>query len=589
MPQRNALQGHPVSPGLAVGPVHVIGDRPDAVPLWTISAEEIEAETQRLQGAIKFVSDEIGMQQKLLRAQVGEQDAAIFGMQRVILQDPRALEQIQAQIQEQRINAESAVQGLIQRLSDTLSRLEGGGARGAAADFSEPWKRVLDALLQREREAILSGDDKVVLAAADLTPRVATYLDRSRLLAIVTESGGRFSHGAVLARSLGIPCVIGLPNLLARLQQDMHIAVDGNEGRVQLAPGPEDLEEFHRRQKRFDSRRAALQAEAPLPGRTADGLALSVLANIEGVRDLETFDLASCEGVGLFRTEFLYMERTQFPSEEEQYRVYRRVLERMRGRPVTMRLLDIGGDKQLPYFKTPREANPALGWRGIRISLEWRDLLRVQLRALLRASPAGDLRILIPMVGSIHEIREIHAVFDQLRNELQGQGYEVSASVPVGAMIEVPSALILIEQVLAEVDFVSVGTNDLVQYLLAVDRDNARVAHLYDPHHPAVLTALARIADASRAAGKRCAVCGDLAGDPIMSLVLLGLGFDSVSVAPHFQLEIKYAVRQFGRPAIEELARSALASRSSGDLRKLLSEARSHLYDRPAAGSKPGP
>ncbi|TAJ12597.1 MAG: phosphoenolpyruvate--protein phosphotransferase, partial [Planctomycetota bacterium] len=450
MPHRPALQGHPVSPGLAAGPVHVIGDRPDAVPLWTVPVDEIEAEIQRLHGAIKFVSDEIGTQQKLLRAQVGEQDAAIFGMQRVILQDPRALEQIEAQVREQRINTETAVQALIQRLSDTMSRLEGGGVRGAAADFSEPWKRVLDALLQREREAILSGDDKVVLAAADLTPRVATYLDRSRLLAIVTESGGRFSHGAVLARSLGIPCVIGLPNLLARLQQDMFVAVDGNEGRVQLAPGADELVEFRTRQKRFESRRASLQADARLPARTSDGLALTVCANIEGARDLETMDLASCEGVGLFRTEFLYMERTQFPSEEEQYRVYRRVLERMSGRPVTMRLLDIGGDKQLPYFKTPREANPALGWRGIRISLEWRDLLRVQLRAMMRASTGGDLRILIPMVGSIHEIREIHAVFDELRRELTSQGYEVAANVPVGAMIEVPSAMLLIEHVLAE-------------------------------------------------------------------------------------------------------------------------------------------
>lgn len=587
MPNRPALQGHPVSPGLAAGPVHVIGDRPDAVPLWTVPAEEVEGEIQRLHGAIKAVSDEIGAQQKLLRVQVGEQDAAIFGMQRVILQDPRALEQIEAQVREQRINTESAVQALIQRLSDTMSRLEAGGLRGAAADFSEPWKRVLDALLQRERETILSGNEKVVLAAADLTPRVATYLDRSRLLAIVTESGGRFSHGAVLARSLGIPCVIGLPNLLARLQQDMFVAVDGNEGRVQLAPGKEELAEFQTRQTRFESRRAALRAEAGLPARTSDGFALTVCANIEGARDLETFDLASCEGVGLFRTEFLYMERTQFPSEEEQYRVYRRVLERMSGRPVTMRLLDIGGDKQLPYFKTPREANPALGWRGIRISLEWRDLLRVQLRALMRASIGGDLRILIPMVGSIEEIREIHAVFDELRRELSSQGYDVAPNVPVGAMIEVPSAMLLIERVLAEVDFVSVGTNDLVQYLLAVDRDNARVAHLYDPHHPAVVEALARIALAARSAGKSCSVCGDLAGDPVMALVLLGLGFDMVSVAPHFQLEIKYAVRKFERASIEELTRRALGARTSSELRNVLSAARSHLYDRPAAAAKP--
>jgi phosphotransferase system enzyme I (PtsI) len=583
MPQRPALVGHAVSPGLAVGPVHVIGDRPDAVPLWTIAPDEIDGEIQRLHTAVRNVSEDIAVQQKLLRAQVGEQDAAIFGMQRVILQDPRALKEIETQVREQRINAESAVQALIRRLSETMSRLEGGGTRGAAADFSEPWKRVLDALLLRDREVILSGKERVVLAAADLTPQVATYLDRSRLLAVVTESGGRFSHGAVLVRSLGIPCVIGLPNLLARLQQDMLVTVDGGEGCVQLQPSEEELADFRQRQQRFESRRATLQQQAAEPACTPDGLSIAVYANIEGVRDLDTFDLNHCEGVGLFRTEFLYMERTQFPSEEEQYRVYRRVLERMRGRPVTMRLLDIGGDKQLPYFKTPREANPALGWRGIRISLEWRDLLRVQLRAMLRASPGGDLRILIPMISSVQEIREVHAVFDELRRELQHQGYAVAPNVPVGAMIEVPSALILLEQVLSEVDFISVGTNDLVQYLLAVDRDNARVARLYDPQHPAVLAALAQIASIARNAHKAASVCGDLAGDPVMALVLLGFGFDSVSVAPHFQLEVKYAVRQLGRAAIEQLAQRTLAQRSPGDVRNILSEVRSRLYDRPAS------
>jgi phosphotransferase system enzyme I (PtsI) len=249
-----------------------------------------------------------------------------------------------------------------------------------------------------------------------------------------------------------------------------------------------------------------------------------VQVNVESVRDLDTFAGEHTDGIGLLRTEFLYLERNEFPSEEEQYRLYRRVLERMEGRPTTLRLLDIGGDKPLPYFQTPQEANPALGWRGIRITLRWRDLLRVQLRALLRASTAGDLRILMPMISSLEEVREVRALFDEVRAQLGDQGYATADDVPVGAMIEVPSALLDIERIVREVEFVSVGTNDLVQYLLAVDRDNPWVSSLYDPHHPAVVRALEQVAVVAGAEKKSCSGCGEFASDPAVARLLFGLG-----------------------------------------------------------------
>jgi phosphotransferase system enzyme I (PtsI) len=581
MPARPSIHGVSVSPGLACGPVHVIGARPDVVPVWTVATEQVAGEIARVAAGQRFVADELALREKMVRVQAGEKEAEILGMQRMILQDPRAQRDLESAIREQRVNAETAVQMLIEKLSRTMRGLEGESSRGFAADFSDPWHRVLDFLLQRDREELQAIEERVVLAAADLTPQAATFLPRERILAVITESGGRFSHGAVLVRSLGIPCVIGVPNLLARLRQGMTVTVDGGEGEVQLEPGPAEQAEFDRRQQRYRERRAALGEHASRPARTADGAGFHVMANIEGVRDLETFDPSWSDGVGLFRTEFLYMERTQFPSEEEQHRVYRRVLERMAGRPVMMRTLDIGGDKQLAYFKTPRENNPALGWRGIRISLQWRDLLRVQLRAMLRASIAGDLRILLPMVSSLSEIEETHAIFDAVKADLIEEGYEVQAHIPVGVMVEVPSLLLTLEHVLPYVDFVSVGTNDLVQYLLAVDRDNAWVAKLYDPQHPAVLVALRQVALAARAAAKPCSVCGDMAGDPATAVLLFALGYESVSVAPHFLPEIKYALGRVTTEVARSALRDALHASSSDGVRKVLSALRSRLYDRP--------
>jgi phosphotransferase system enzyme I (PtsI) len=300
--------------------------------------------------------------------------------------------------------------------------------------------------------------------------------------------------------------------------------------------------------------------------------------NIESIHDLDTFDVAWTDGVGLLRTEFLYMEKREFPSEEEQYRLYRRVVEHLRGRPVTIRTLDIGGDKQLDYFRMPPERNPALGWRGLRVSLQWPDLLRVQLRAAMRASSRGNLRVLLPMVSSVDQLEEALAIFDSLRLDLDEQGYAIPDDVPLGVMVEVPSAIFNLRSFLAEIDFVSVGTNDLVQYLLAVDRDNSWVAKLYEPHDPSVFHALREVANVSREFGKPCSVCGDIASDPLIALVLLGLGYDSVSVAPHFVPEIKYLLRRTTLARAKELAAAVTSERRGKDVRKLLRETRRELY-----------
>jgi phosphotransferase system enzyme I (PtsI) len=574
------VQGIAVAPGLALGPVHVVRARPDVVPTWVVRDDEVDAEWTRLSQAIRRVTRALERHQESARQHAGEKDAGIFAVHRMILQDPGAEHELERAIRDSRRNAEAAVQALVERLRRTMSGLEGDFVRAYAADVSEPWSAVLDDLLQRDRETLASKEERVVLAAAELTPAVVTFLARERILAIVAESGGRFSHGAVLARSFGIPCVIGVPNLLTRLEQNLLVLVDGDSGAVDLKPDARCEAEFVERCRRRVVARAALAQHAAEPAITPDGRAIAVQVNLESVHDLASFDPGHTDGVGLLRTEFLYMERREFPSEEEQLKLYRKVIEAMQGRPVTIRTLDIGGDKQLPYFKTPRELNPALGWRGIRVTLEWRELMRVQMRAILRASAFGDVRVLLPMITSLEEVEAVREVFEDTRAKLLAKGHAVAQDIPVGVMIEVPSTLWILDELLAAVDFISVGTNDLIQYLLAVDRDNALVASMYDPYHPAIMRVLAWIARAAQRSGKPVGICGEIAGDEAMALALLGFGFDSLSAAPHFLGELRQAIRRTSWAEAQELARTIEAAKSPGAVRALLGRAQDNLHRR---------
>ena len=578
MTQPRIINGVAVCPGLALGPVHVVRASRDMAPSWSLRQADVETEVARLGQALREAGEEMGRRQRVAAAQAGEKDAQIFAVHRMILQDPAALGQVEATIRRERINAEAAVQGMIDRLVSALDKLEGNSVRGYGADLADPWYSVLEALALRERAQMEIMDRAVVVAATALTPHVVTYFERRRVLAVIAETGGRFSHAAVLARAFGVPCVVGLPELISRLVPDMLVAVDGSRGVVQLEPGPEQVRQFEEQRLRLEDRRQALKEEASLPAVTTDGATLGVQVNIESLRDLEFLDTSHSDGLGLVRTEFLYMERPQFPSEEEQYGLYKRLVDHMGALPVTLRTLDIGGDKRLPYFKTPEEINPALGWRGLRVSLEWQDLLRVQLRAALRAGFGHDLRILLPMVSSLEEIQQARVIFDGVRATLVAQGLPVPEDVPVGMMVEVPSVLFCLDALARHVDFLSVGTNDLVQYLLAVDRDNPWVARLYEPYHPAVMHALARVAEVARAAGKPVSVCGDIADDPAVALLLLGMGYDSVSVAPHFPPEIRYAVRRTSLREAQALVRQVLAQESVQGVRGLLSEFRDRLH-----------
>ncbi len=572
------IKGTAVAPGLALGAIHVVGARQDVVPVWTIPAGLVDAEIARTRAAIEEAATRLEEQRQAILQAAGEQDAGILAVHCMVLEDPSALKRIERTIRDERVNAETAIQGLIDVLHEKMKGLEGANVRQYAADLSEPWRGVLDVLLWRDQEQLDMAKGQVVLAAAELTPQVVTCLARERILAVVTETGGRFSHGAVLARSFGVPCVVGLTNLLARLEQDVTVIVDGDNGTLNLRPSEEDIDHFLECRRQRDSRGRALASSAGLPAITTDGRQLTVAVNMESIRDLDTFHVEHCDGLGLLRTEFLYMERSQFPSEEEQYRMYRRVLDTLGDKAVTIRTLDIGGDKVLPYFKTPHEDNPALGWRGLRLTLEWQDLLRVQLRALLRASAHGRVRMLLPMVTSVEEIETVHEIFLGVRKQLISQGYETASDVPVGAMIEVPSTLWIMDELVEMVDFISVGSNDLTQYLLAVDRDNTLVAKLYEPHHPAVLRALAHVAEVCTRHATPCSICGEIAGDYAMALVLFGMGYDMISVSPNFLAELRFAVRHTAWNDCHSLAEDVLEARTPAEVRELLAQVRAHLH-----------
>lgn len=580
MARSRIIKGVSVTPGLALGPVHVVRSTDDLVPTWSLSEAEVPREIQRLHRGIEAAKDELELRRRRVAREAGEQEAAIFAVHRMILEDPVALGSIERRIREERINAEACIQLFLEGLAPSLKSVEGNSVRDYGADVADPWRVVLSGLLAMENDELHALDEPVILAAAELTPHVVTLLDRARVLAIICERGGRFSHGAVLARSFGIPCVVDLPELLPRLEQGMRVIVDGDRGAVQLRPGQDDIDAFLIERQRRLQRVEQLKVHARLPAHTPDGRELAVLANIESVRDLDTFDLAYCDGVGLLRTEFMYLERPEFPSEDEQYRLYRRVLERLDGRPLTMRTLDIGADKQLPYFRTPDEPNPALGWRGLRITLEWQDLLRVQLRAAMRASAHGDIRVLLPMVTSLEELRQVREIQQLVSEQLVDQGFEIADHVPLGVMVEVPSSLLVLDQLLEEADFVSVGTNDLVQYLLATDRDNPWVSRLYEPHHPAVLRALESIASTARRMGKSSSVCGEIAGDHGFVLALLAMGFDAVSVAPNFLGEVKYAVRETSFEEARRILERLREERTVEGVRRILGEARGRLHAR---------
>lgn len=570
-----SLSGIPVSPGIAVGRAAVWLVRADSSPRRDLDSEEVPTELERLRLAVESAIREIGEMAGQVEERLGKEYAAIFQAHALFLRDPSFLGPIEKKIRIERVNAEWAVEVVADALAARLRDLPDQDLALRASDLDD-----VAAILRRslgegeaavDRLASLTGDS-CVLVADELTPSDAVRIPRDKVVAFVTERGGKTSHAAILARSFGIPAVVAIPKLLASIGDGDRLIVDGREGVVWREPSEDVLALFRERQGRDATREHSLK-ERSLSGltRTRDGQEVSIRANIELVREVPDVFEYGADGVGLFRSEFLYLSGAgmEFPDEATQAAIYRDVVVRLAPRPVVIRTYDLGGKKGARHLSGTEE-NPVLGLRGVRLCFSHPEMFRTQLRALLSVASEGDLRILVPMVAGVEDVRRVRTFVEEARQELLERGIAVPHSVPIGAMIEVPSAALTADLIAPEVDFLSLGTNDLTQYTLAADRANEAVSDIFRPHHPAMLRLVAKVQEAARAAGKPLAVCGEMAADPALFLLLLGLGIREFSMGPRSVPLLKDVARCASAADASRMARAALSLSTPDDVAALL-------------------
>jgi phosphotransferase system enzyme I (PtsI) len=564
------LKGVAAAPGIAIAPLVHFHSTLDYIPTWKVSSGAVPGEIQRLDEAIAETARLILRLRQELSGALSGKDVQIYDAQFAILHDPTFRRDLVREIEQHSVNVEVALQRVVARYEAVFEAMPDAAMRERGADLRDIGRQVLAALMARQRSAYTADGQDYLFAADEFLPSDAGILDREHLRGIVTAQGGKYSHGAILARSLGIPSVVAVEDVLIKAPSGTTTIVDGDSGVVIIEPTEEELAHYRLRQREQLSVEERIYEVRFAPAVTPDGSEVRLMANVEGLRDLDHLEHDVISGIGLFRTEFAFMERKQFPTEDEQVAMYRRAIEAAGDRPVTFRTLDVGGDKPLGYFRTPEERNPVLGWRGLRICLDWPDILYTQLRAILRASAQGKARVLLPMVSSKAEVVRCREVLTDILADLAQAGEPHDRNVELGVMIEVPVLVNVLPDVLPLVDFVSVGTNDLVQYLLAVDRDNPRVASMYDPYHPGVLRVLDTIGRAAAKAGKPASVCGEIAGDHHFTPLLLGFGFRELSMAQVFLPRVKLMVRSFDMAECRSMASQVLVMDAASAVRKMV-------------------
>ncbi|MBN1120723.1 MAG: phosphoenolpyruvate--protein phosphotransferase [Anaerolineae bacterium] len=550
-PTGKQLSGIPASPGIAVGPVMQF--RAHLPQVDTLTGCNPAAEWKRLQAAIGAAGDELQTVIARMTRQAGADEAAIFEAHALFLQDPDLLESVKQRLDAQQVNAEAAWLQVIEETADRFRAIDDAYMRTRAADVLDVGRRVLDRLAGGPSTAFELSEPSIVVAV-DLNPSDTALLDPAQVLGICTELGGATSHSAILARALGIPAVVGVDGATAALPEGALIGLDGGQGLIWPQPDEAEIRELSGRREAWLSEQQRQKESGREPAVTIDRLRVEIGANIGGPNDVPVALEYGAEGVGLLRTEFLFLQRETPPTEDDQYEVYHTIAELMGDRPVIVRTLDIGGDKPVPFVDLDPEDNPFLGLRGIRLCLAYPDLFRTQLRAILRASAAGNFKLMFPMVGSVQEFRAARAVLDEVRQELSEAGVPFDKSMEIGVMVEVPSAVVAADQLAAEVDFFSIGTNDLTQYVMAADRGNARVADLANALQPAVLRMISQTVEQAHDAGIWVGMCGELAGNPLAIPALVGLGLDELSMSAPQIPAVKEAIRALSHSRTEAIA-----------------------------------
>ncbi len=564
------IKGIPASPGVVIGRAFVLDtDRPH-VSAETIEPGQIEGEVAAFTAAIEDVRSELAKLRSSLEEELGEEHARIFDAHLMILEDSMVVEGTIKRVRYQRVSAALALTETLGKVTSAMERTDDEYLRDRVFDIKDIERRLLVRLLGRKADSMSRLEDDVIVVARQLAPTHTASMHQERVKGFATEAGGRTSHAAIMARSLEIPAVVGLGRATDLMDQGESIIVDGTLGLLVYRYDQAVLDYYLERQRRYEEFERSLLTLKDYPAVTRDGRKFELAANIEIPDEVDSAIAHGAEGIGLFRTEYLFIARDAPPSEEEQYEAYRHVVEAMSPSTVVIRTLDVGGDKFGPRENRRREENPFLGWRGIRYSLAKPDLFMRQLRAILRASAHGSVRVMFPMISSLHEVRDSKQVVEAARQELRTRGQEFDEKMEVGVMIETPAAAVIADMIAREVDFMSIGSNDLVQYALAVDRGNDRVAYLYDEHHPAVLRLLEQTVRAAKRRRRWIGLCGEMAGNPLSVLLLIGLGLNELSTSPLMLPEVKSIVRATSYNSARKTLLKAMSMKTGSEVRRYL-------------------
>ena len=561
-------RGIAVSPGVARGRILVLGKRAtDAIQRRELPESEAPIQLRRFEQALKETREEILGVQRQVTEGLGAKDASIFDAHLLVLEDPTLIEEVTRIITHERVTAEYAFQEVAEKYARTLSAIHDEYLRERASDMRDVTSRLLDNLLDRDEDQDLSKlKEPCILFSYDLSPTQTARLNRKVVLGFATDIGGQTSHTAIMARSLRIPALVGLRDASRELVTGQYALLDGFNGVVIINPTDQTLFEYGQLIRKRVTLEEKLHDTIDKPAITLDGTPIVLSANVESPDDTEAVTACGADGVGLFRTEYLFINRDVLPTEEEQFVAYHQVAVALKPQPVIIRTLDLGGDKFLSHLALPKEMNPFLGWRAIRFCLQEKEIFCAQLRAILRASAVGNVKIMYPMISGLEELTQANALLAQCKTELHCEGIPYDDAIEIGAMIEIPSAAVAAESLGRHVKFFSIGTNDLIQYSLAVDRLNERIAHLYQPTHPAIVRLIKMTTDAARHNGIWAGVCGEMAGDPTLTPLLLGLGVTELSVSPSVVPQIKYLIRRLKMTEARELADFALGCESATEI-----------------------
>ena len=571
--QEIRFEGAGVSPGIARGTVHVVRDDLDDVARYRIAPSQIADEIGRFEAALIQTRMQILEMQQRIAESIGAKDAAIFDAHLLVVEDRTLIDEVLRKLETELCNVEWVFQEVATSYAETLNKIDDPYLRERALDIQDVTKRVIRNLQGKAPKAFLGLSEPHILVAHNLTPSDTATMNKELVLGLATDLGSRTSHTAIMARSLNIPAVVGLHDITEKLETGQHVLLDGTNGLVVVNPMPETLAHYGEIESRRVKVVAQLKGLRETKSTTRDGRHIVLSANIELPDDVEAVAANGAEGIGLYRTEFLYLNRNNLPTEDEQYETYRKVAERVRPDPLIIRTFDLGGDKLARgTVDISDELNPFLGWRAIRFCLENIDIFKTQLRAILRASAIGNVKIMFPMISGLDELRRAISILNECKSELHASKIGIGEKTEVGAMIEIPSAAISADALAREVDFFSIGTNDLIQYALAVDRVNERIAHLYEPTHPAVLRLLKMIADAAHAHNIWVGVCGEMAGDIALIPLLLGLGVDELSASATLVPRVKRAVQSLAIPECQQLVDEALKLETPSEILALCLE-----------------